>query len=93
MDTIIKWISNLAPFLSPYPLWIKIVFASWVGLSAVLIASLVLARPLDKTDTKQPILPQPIANQMQGKSDVTHSARDQQEVWLIIDWLGVLCSG
>lgn len=45
MSKFIEWISALAPFLAPYPGWVKAVCASWVCLGAVMIVALVLARP------------------------------------------------
>lgn len=35
----------LVPFLAPYPAWVKLLAGAWVALSAVLVISLLFARP------------------------------------------------
>ena len=51
IDKILKAIATLAPFLEPYPPWVKVLFSSWAILSSILLVALVLAKPT-KTDTK-----------------------------------------
>jgi hypothetical protein len=45
LDKITKGLSVIIPFLAVYPLWVKIFVAIWIMLSAVLLISLLLARP------------------------------------------------
>jgi hypothetical protein len=45
MDKLIKAISSAAPFLAPYPLWVKGSFVLWVLATAVLLIGLVLGKP------------------------------------------------
>ena len=42
---LIKGLLAIAPFLAPYLPWVKFVFVGWVGLTAVLLVAMVLARP------------------------------------------------
>lgn len=41
----LKTIQSLIPFLEPYPIWVKSLVVIWIVLSAVLLASLLLAQP------------------------------------------------
>jgi hypothetical protein len=53
---VFKEISEIIPFLGPYPLWVRGLVASWVGLSAICVAVLILARPLkgDGAEVQKP---------------------------------------
>ena len=46
---ITEGVATLAPFLADYPPWVKFLFVTWVGLSATLLVSLILARPSQAT--------------------------------------------
>jgi hypothetical protein len=48
MKKILETITAIAPFLAPYPTWVKVLISIWVILSAVVMLSLILARPSDK---------------------------------------------
>jgi hypothetical protein len=56
MDKIFKLITDLVPFLAPYPAWVKGLLCFWVFVSAALLGSLLLARPSEaqKDATKEP---------------------------------------
>lgn len=45
MKNIIETLTAIAPFLQPYPSWVKVLVVAWVMLSAVLLVALILARP------------------------------------------------
>jgi hypothetical protein len=92
MDKLIKAISSVAPFLAPYPPWVKGAFALWILATAFLLIGLVLGRPSssdtanglrtssDTTGTSEPAGPSSDANSQPA------AQRVQQEVlWLIID--------
>ena len=51
MENLIKGLLAIAPFLAPYPPWVKFVFVGWVGLTAVLLVALILARPVTVPST------------------------------------------
>jgi len=85
MDTLIKWISTLAPFLATYPPFVKVIFSAWVLLTAVGLICLVLAKPgsavkesEDKNETAAVTQAQAPAAPG-GRSDVP------KDVWMIID--------
>jgi hypothetical protein len=45
MGEILKAPTDWIPFLSPYPVWVKVLVCFWLFVTAGLVASLVLARP------------------------------------------------
>ena len=47
MKKFLEFIGALAPFLEPYPVWVKVLISGWVILTAVIILSLVFARSRD----------------------------------------------
>ena len=47
IERIVGAVAALAPFLAPYPVWVKGLFAVWVVLAAALAVALVLARPTE----------------------------------------------
>ena len=49
MKRLIESLTAIAPFIAPYPLWVKALVVAWVVLSAILVLSLILARPLQAT--------------------------------------------
>ena len=73
MERLINWISALAPFLQPYPWFVKLLFVAWVGLSATLLVALILARPADT----------PATSTQQG----TNLNAANKELWMVIDGL------
>src|SRR6266446_4628145 len=55
IDKVIKTVTDMAPFLSVYPQWVKLLFSGWVLLSASLFLSLIFMRPPateEKKDSK-----------------------------------------
>jgi hypothetical protein len=79
MDNLIKWISTVAPFLAPYPVWVKGVFSGWLLLSAVLLIGLILARrPPHALNAGS-------ANAASASVLVTQTSGD--DAWLLIDGL------
>jgi len=49
MKKFIENIIALIPFLSPYPFWVKVLIAIWIILLAIILISLLFARPKDTT--------------------------------------------
>lgn len=45
MRKLLEILSQLIPFVEPYPIWAKALTATWLTLTAVLLAVLLLARP------------------------------------------------
>jgi hypothetical protein len=45
IENLIKWVGALAPFLAPYPSWVKIAFVTFVLSGAALFVGLVVAAP------------------------------------------------
>jgi hypothetical protein len=43
LDSVIKWLQALIPFLAPYPVWVKYAFAAFVLSGAVFLIGLVVA--------------------------------------------------
>jgi len=76
MDNLLKWLLAAAPFLAPYPPWVKSVFALWVGLGSVLVVALILARP---ATTASPSADQPPPT----KPPISK----QNELWMVTDGL------
>ncbi len=75
MEKIIKWIADLAPFLAPYPGFVKLLFVAWVGLGAALFVSLILARPAGTPVTAQP------------KDKMAETGTAKKEAWMVIEGL------
>jgi hypothetical protein len=69
VDQLTKGISSLAPFLEPYSSWVKVLFSLWVLLTAILLLSLILARPSRDKGSEQ----------LPAVGDTRHDA-----VWLTI---------
>lgn len=69
MTKFFETLNSFIPFLDQYPHWVKILFASWILLSSILLMSFVLARSPD-TDSSNVV---PIAG-----------IETEQEVWLVI---------
>jgi hypothetical protein len=92
MDKFIKAITSVAPFLAPYPPWVKGAFALWILATAFLLIGLVLGRPSasdttgglrvssDTAGTSGPERP-PSGTDSQPLTQ----RPDQEELWLIID--------
>ncbi len=45
IETLTKWVGLLAPFMSPYPSWVKLVFSIFILSGAVWFIGLVVAAP------------------------------------------------
>lgn len=64
IEKLLRAIGALSPFLAAYPTWVRVVFALWVLLSAVLLLSFLLARsspPAFKGDTGAEVTPLAVA--------------------------------
>ena len=92
MDKLIKGISSVAPFLAPYPPWVKGAFALWILATAFLLIGLVLGRP-SSSDTPSTLL---TSSDTAGTSEPAKPSSDtdtqsvagraqQEELWLTID--------
>ena len=51
MDKIVKGVEAVSPFLSSFPIWVRVVFVTWVFLSASLVVLLIFV-PRVKSETK-----------------------------------------
>jgi hypothetical protein len=76
---ILESLSSLIPFLEPYPSWVKVLFSTWVILTATFFISLILAKP-----STAPV-PEP-----RDKIGTTPNSPNQEEtgnqrIWLIIE--------
>ena len=92
MDKFIKWISALAPFLASYTNWMKAIFAVWIGLGAVLLIALILARQAERAAVAQGASSQgaPAASDTGAPAQQANAAVDAAEdvqLWLIIEAL------
>jgi hypothetical protein len=54
MRSLVETLALLVPFLAPYPSWLKLLAGAWVVLSAVLVLSLLFARPPHQSVETQP---------------------------------------
>ncbi|WP_157619694.1 hypothetical protein [Skermanella stibiiresistens] len=81
----LKVITDIVPFMEPYPTWIKGVVAFWMALTAACIILLVFGRlsPIPNQPTAKN-MPGSSSAEQKGSSSEMQNSNNSDEVWLII---------
>jgi hypothetical protein len=80
------FISKLTPFLAPYPSWVKILFSTWVILTAVFLIALVVSKPSSQTDANND-------GNTNSSSNTLGQGAEGQRIWLIIEGVDLYGGG